>query len=446
MSLALIDVPRCLEVHTSYVGPPRALAPSARKPPTEWATSMNWGGTVAYRRQAAKECLDTIGVLRGYREPIDGEGWLVPAGSERRLLAQVNAIVALGPPALEQVIELSLDSSVPDPGRVFAALLVIGCVEGADWLQRGQDIFTAAVVRNPAEAGAGIEAMSLAPHPGIRPLLAPFLRDERTGIRSSVTRVLALRGELTQAEWAQAVQHREPAIAAAALVAPLRGYDAEVCERTLRPLLEGLERESLMRLALRAGLSLRLGAAHSCAVVIARSDPSWAESASIMAMFGYLDDVRQVRELLDGPTMVEAMRAAAILGNIAVVPDLLEVLNRDAPPEIEVVARDALTTITGVDFVAVPDADQALALWSRQATHFESGVRYRHGRPLGLQSLLQLLRNGPGSRKARQNIYLEMQAATESRLPPFSAYDFVGRQDESLRRIAGWLAEPAVSH
>jgi hypothetical protein len=34
-----------------------------------------------------------------------------------------------------------------------------------------------------------------------------------------------------------------------------------------------------------------------------------------------------------------------------------------------------------------------------------------------------------------------MLAATESRIPRFSPYDFVGVQVESLRRIEQWLAD-----
>lgn len=79
---------------------------------SQWATIANatrWGGTTAYRQQAVTECLDTAAVLRAYREPLEGETWLIPSGSERRLLAQANVIIALGPQALAQVAALSLD-------------------------------------------------------------------------------------------------------------------------------------------------------------------------------------------------------------------------------------------------------------------------------------------------------------------------------------------------
>ncbi|NOT26811.1 MAG: hypothetical protein HOP16_11995 [Acidobacteria bacterium] len=409
--------------------------------------AMAWGGTPAYRRQAVKECLDTISVLRGYREPMTGEKWLTPAESERRLLAQVNGIIALGPRALDQVIELALDPDVPDPGRVFAVLFVVGCVSGREWLDRARDIFVAAVLRNAAESGAAVEALSLSVNPELATFLTSFLGDERPRLRAASIRILAFRGALTEADWVDAMNHPDVTLVAAALSAPLRGYDRSSCARVLQPLFARLDAEWLVRPALRAGLSLRLNAAHACAVRIAQSDPSWADAANIVAMFGNLSDAPHVRALLDGPGIEAGVRAAAILGSIGLVPDLLEVLHRaDLASETAVLVKQALAAITGIPFTDVADAARALDLWSQHASGFHAGVRYRQGRPLTLEALLQLLRAGSGLRSVRQNLYLELLAATESQVPPFSAYDFVRVQADSLRHIERWLAELRVPH
>jgi hypothetical protein len=39
-----------------------------------------------------------------------------------------------------------------------------------------------------------------------------------------------------------------------------------------------------------------------------------------------------------------------------------------------------------------------------------------------------------------------MLAATKSQVPPFSAYDFVGVQANSLRLIEQWLAGSTIVH
>ena len=442
MTRALLDVPRCLKVETSYVGPPRVLiTPRTRR--NAWADASPSGGTAAYRRQAVLECLDTAAVLREYREPLEGETWLTPAASERRLLAQVNAIIALGPQALTQVAALSIDPEVPDPGRVFAVLLILGCVEGPDWLAQARDIFLAATLRNPAEAAAAVEALSLCPNPELAMDLAPLLGHEQARVRASTTRVLAFHGALSEDAWDDAIHDRDPSVVAAAACAPLRGYDRGVCERALQPLLARRDAEALVRLAMRAGLGLRLGAAHDCAVRIVRSDhPYWGDAANCLAMFGYLADASRIREVLAGAHPLEGVDAAVILGSIELEPDLLDLLARDdCTPEASIEIKQALAGITGLAFDTAPDAAESRRLWAQGASNFESRVRYRRGRPLSLESLLQSLRAGPGSRDARQRAYLEMLAATESRVPRFSPYDFVGVQAESLRRIEHWLAD-----
>ncbi len=443
MTIALVDVPRCLKVHASYVGAPRALAASGSRRPRAWAEAMPWTGTEAYRKQAVKECLDTVAVLRSYREPLEGETWLTPAASERRLLAQLNAIIALGPPALQQAIALSLDADVPDPGRVFAGLLVVGCVEGRDWLDPARDLFVATVLRGAAEAAAAVEAVSLAPGPELASFLVDLLGHERPQVRAGAVRALAFRGALSEASWHNAMRDGDPTVVAAALSAPLGAYDRTACERVLQPLIARRDAESLVRQALRAGLGLGLDTAHDSAVQIVRDHPSFADAARCLAMFGDVGDARHFRGALGGPGVRDGVRAAAILGSIELVPDLLELLDRtDSPPELGVAAKHALATITGLPFVATADVSQALGLWSLHSQGFERHGRYRHGQPLSLEVLLQSLRTGPAARKARQNIYLEMQAATESRVPRFSPYDFAGVQIQSLRRIEQWLADP----
>jgi hypothetical protein len=404
---------------------------------------------VAFREQAVRECLDTISVLRSYREPLDGEGWLVPAASERRLLAQVNAIVALGRDALKQVIALSLDADVPDSGRVFAGLLVLGCTEGREWLGPAREIFVSSTLRNADESAAAVEALSLCPNPEVPTLLSPLLDDERPPVRAASIRVLGFRDALAEARWMTAVRDDSAVVVKAALTVPLRRYDRNVCRRVVELMIAQSDAESIVRLALRAGVTIRSDATHDFAAQIARTDPSWAEAGECLALFGQLDDVRQVREMLDGSGLQNGLRAAAILGSLEIVPDLLELLDRrDAPPETSGLARQALTTITGLDFAVTTDAIEALSLWSAHSHRFDPRFRYRNGSVLTLETMLQLLRTGSGLRKVRQDVYLEMQAATESRVPRFSSYDFVSVQAQSLRHIELWLRDlqvPAIS-
>ena len=439
MTLALIDVPRCVDVDAAYVGAPRASASTSRSDGI-WGAEVPGLGTWAFRRTAVEQCLDTAGVLRSYREPLEGETWLTPAASERRLLAQVNAILALGPDALADVKRLALDADVPEPARVFAALFVLGSSAGRRWLAPAADAFVTAAVRSANEAAAAIEALSLCPNPEIGALLAASLGDSRPRVRASAILILAYRHELSESQWQAALQDDDFTVVAATLTAPLDRYDRPGCHRAFQRLFAADPGETVTKLALRAALAIGLEFAYVRAHEIVRHDPTWAAAAYILALADDLPAAR-VRDMLDGPSIDDGVRAAGVLGDLDLIPDLLELVDRPSSPAgTRAAAKQALATITGLDFHVVDDPVQAIALWSAHEARFRRGVRYRRGEPWSLEGLYRCLQVGPASRSVRQETYFEMRVATQSRLPRFSAYDFVAVQRTSLARIEQWLA------
>jgi hypothetical protein len=441
MNSTLLDVPRCLNLDACFVGAPRPVAPKRNS----WmrAPEPAENGTEVFRRRATQECLDTVAVLRAYREPLPGETWLLPAGSERRLLAQVNAILALGSNAVHQVASVAIDNDLPEPGRVFAALFVLGCVEGGAWLPNIRDTFVKAVTRHAAEAAAAVEALSLAPNPLLPTCIEPLLSDERPRLRAAALRVMAYRGEVTEAVWQAAMRDTDTVVLAAATAVPLGAYDPEACDQALRALLEH-DNEIIVRNALRAGLGIRSQSAYSRCLALVDSRPGWADAARCLAMFGFISDAQRIRTLLQGVHWLHGVHAAAVLGSVTLVPDLLNALERiDLTPQQSTEVKSALIAITGLPFGKASDATEARQLWERESTGFRADARYRIGLSLDLPYLLQALSAPNGARNARQDTYLEMQAVTDSRLPRFNAYDFVGNQLASLRRIEQWLARPA---
>ena len=114
-------------------------------------------------------------------------------------------------------------------------------------------------------------------------------------------------------------------------------------------------------------------------------------------MFGYLDDLRHVREMLQRSRVQGGLRAAAVLGSIEAVPHLLALLDHDdSPPEVGVLTRQALTTITGLDFASARMPFRASASGQRIRDRFDSAVRFRYGRALTLDIHAGALRTGPG--------------------------------------------------
>ncbi|MET0210195.1 MAG: hypothetical protein ABW220_14220, partial [Burkholderiaceae bacterium] len=108
----LVDVPRCVALDAVQVAAPSLTAVSR----TGWraafggeGANVRGAGTLLFRQRVVEECLDTIAVLRSYREPQVEETWRTPSASERRLLAQANVILGMGPAALTQILRLALD-------------------------------------------------------------------------------------------------------------------------------------------------------------------------------------------------------------------------------------------------------------------------------------------------------------------------------------------------
>lgn len=448
-TLALLNEPRCLDLGSFALMPPRPIPEPGTKSHRGWDALNVAHGTARFRDEAARECLDTVAVLRSYRQPLPGEVWTLPLGAERRMLAQVNAILALGRPALERVAELGIDADLPDPGRAFASLFVLGCAAGPAWREPMLALFVAAVRRNPAEGAAAIEAMSLAPNTEVLDGVSRLLASEHPKLRAAAVRVLAFRAALSPQQWVAATLDDDESVALAAACAPVAGIDRERCRAALERLLHHRS-EGLVRAALRAGLGLRLEAAHRRAGEIARSNPGWADALQCLAMFGRRSDEDTIRAVMAGPQWLSGVRAAALAGRVGLVPDLLLLSPPDdaAPAQREEIPR-ALSVITGLPFGAVENRATADRLWARHRDRFVPRHRYRHGQFFHPAVLLRSLKLDAAEqvdprwhlRESRQQAYLELVSATEGRVPRFSAYDFVARQRVGLQRIDAWLIE-----
>jgi hypothetical protein len=337
---------------------------------------------------------------------------------------------------------------VPDPTRVFAALFVLGSVQDPHWLRTTRELFTQAVLRNQDEMVAAIEALSLCPQTALAPVLTPLLTHEQARLRVAALRVLSYRGELPQHTWQLALADADPTVVAAAAWAPLHGYEPQACTVALAPLL-AQGSETLTRLALRAGLSLRLRVAYEHCHALAPRQAAWADALQCLAMFGFASDAELIERALAGPDVLSAARAAGFLGDPALVPALIQGLaNTHLDPRSARHLRIALWRITGMQMqtlVQGPEAcHEAQSLWAALHKRFTIGQRYRHGQPLTPAVLLDQLHNGPGQRLPRQDSYLELMAITQGGVPRLNVFDFVSVQSQSLRAIDQWLASPAA--
>jgi hypothetical protein len=428
--------PWLVDVARAWVGPPRgaATALSGSQP----SLGVNHEGTAAFRRRAVGECLDTIGMLRSYREPGEGEFWRLPAGAERRMLAQVDAVLALGPSALEQAEAMALDPDVPDADHVFAALFVLGCTVGMD-VARGLPIFTAALQRDAGEAAAAVEAWCLCPSQAISEVLGPLLRHPQAKLREAAVKVLGYRGELGTEAWCQAVADPEPSVAMAALAYQPGEPDHGRCERALLPLL-ATERETLLRSVLRAGLCLGLPRILQAARDLSARQPDRADALCLLAQCGLQEDLAGVERAF-GTHLPAAMQACALAGWCPLGGRLLAVYKAHAgDARLGAQVRATLSTILGLPDDAPADLMGLGHAWGSRLNGLDTSRRYRHGLVWNAATLTAQLRESRLTRPQRQALYQELQMLTRGRVARFSAFDFIGVQHDALERIALGLA------
>ena len=405
------------------------------------AFGINHENTAAFRLRAARECLDLLGTLRTHREPQAGETWRAPMASERRLVAQLRAVLTLGPPALDQAERLALDPDVPDGDRVFAGLLVLASTTGVEYVQRCVPLFEAAAQRDRTEAAAAVEALCLSPSPAVAEVLDPLLKHVNVAVRAAAVRVLSYRGELATAPWCQAVADPDLRVVLPALGGALQHIDRDAAAVVLHPLYTH-ESETLARAALRSGMAMALPSASQAARTLAATAPAWADALYLVALLGQPQDQR----LLEGamPQHLDvAARACARAGWLPLGSRLIATLaGQPADTRVATNVAFALSTLGACTMEPAASPETWARAWIDATRTRDDGLRHRHGRPLGLREMANELRTGLLSRPQRQELYFEMQVLAQGRLPRFNAFDFIGRQHDELDRLDAVLSAP----
>src|ERR1019366_5433436 len=167
-------------------------------------------------RGRVRECFEEVAMIGTQRAPLLGDPWRFARVLERRMLASIDAIVAIGPRALEALEPLVFDAPLKDPSRVFALGMILGCVRGRDALAMVERVFFAFDRADPAHAEQFAAALKLVPHPDVPVAMRTLLASGDPAHRALAIDVLAYRGMATEDELARAAVD-EPVVAAASL-------------------------------------------------------------------------------------------------------------------------------------------------------------------------------------------------------------------------------------
>ena len=361
----------------------------------------------------ARDVMEEVGSLGMLRSP-DGPpvAWGVGLQSfEDRLLRDVDAFMALAEP-LEETIEPRFDAiaeltawagdaMVPDPVRAFARAFLLGCVSGED---TARAVVIALRQSHPMTHAAQRDALALAPHPGLAPLLERVCAEETPALVRVAVDVLRRRRQASFEAVAPLLSHPAPAVREAAA----RCLAVATAPEAARQLLEEhtADEEDDAALLAAAEALLVLGSAKGLALVRERLGEEAAFEGSLPkgARLTALRLLGQAGARQDGALLGRLLRAdpAAALaigwhGDAAAVPLLIgQLAEAHGIPARHAFSRAlaaALHRITGLGrppgdegrtklFVVEPvlDATFWAAQWEGSHERFAKPVKYRFGR------------------------------------------------------------------
>ncbi len=269
----------------------------------------------AQTAERTRECFEEVAMIGVQRAPLLGDPWRVARVLEDRILAAVDAVAAIGSPALDYLEPLVLDAPAKDPARGFALTMILGCIDGRDALGAIERVLHHLGPSDPETARHVGGALKLVPHPSLPLLLRGLLASTDPACRALAVDVLAYRGLATDAELAAAANDPSPLVAAAALPA--------------------------LALALPEGAGTAIEPARE------HDDPALREAAWLAMLYGnhpYATEVLTAE--LAGPRAHRAALPLAIAGNERDAAHLIDMLRASPTPSL----------VTAVGWAGSPDA------------------------------------------------------------------------------------------
>ncbi len=467
---------------------PPAKPPPAPKPEPPPGFAMDVGVAMPeldFLRERARLCFEEVTMIGIQRAPLLGDPWRGSRILERRMLASIDALVAMGPPALEAIEGFAMDAPLKDPSRVFSVAMVLGCLMGRDALGLAERVFAAFEVDDPQHAVQLGAALKLVPSPYLPLTLRTFLADPDPSRRALAIDVLAYRGMATPEELGKAGTD-EPEVAAVALpwlalARHPRLYDAieagsqgptaalRNAARLAMVLSGDLRAVNALRSALDAEPAEADAAAGLLGVVAGPPEAElllerarlkkpkrsvvaalgWAGAATtaIPALIALLKDPEETVMLaaayaLDRLTNAGLYENAIVEEDEIMVPDIPEPDLGDKPEPLARKVSDPrdMPAEPSTERLQRPSTDPARwkAFWQEKGSTFQAGVRYRRGAPYTPLISWRELDRWPCTPGERKLLHVELVARTGENLR-FDTHDFVPVQEESL---AAW--EPAA--
>lgn len=322
--------------------PPPAPAPKDAPPPGFTREVPAGIDDAAFLQGRARECFEEVAMVGLQRAPLLGDPWRGSLLLERRMLASIDVIAAIGPTAIEHVPRLVADAPVKDPSQAFGIAMVLGCIGGRDALGAAEHALLTSD-RDQAFVDGFAAGLELVPHDALPLSLRALLGEADPVIRGMAIGVLGHRGLATPAELAAAALD-VPAVAARALVHAAMTPAPELAG-TLQALAS--TEDPALREAVWWALALTGHPHTEVTLTAALEGPEAGKAALILALAGDDRDARRVvQAALAAPTR-ELIFAVGWTGDAWAIGQLVDLLETTEDAELAAAAAWALERITG---------------------------------------------------------------------------------------------------
>jgi len=419
-------------------------------------------------RRLARDAVEELGSLGLLRAPNGPDGaWAVgPAAFEERLLKNLDAFMGLAEPfasragegrldVLAVLLDWAGDAMVPDPARAFARALVLGCVTGEDTARAAvMALRQSHMITYDAQG----DALALAPHAGIVPLLERMLGDERPPLVRVALSVLERRRHASFEVVAPLISHPNAGVRAAAAKCLSVATSPQAALRLLEEH-AGSEENDAVRVAAAESL-LILGSHKGLAMVREKLAEEVAFAGSLSRTVRI--DCLRLLAIAGGPSDAELLMAslghdpsAALalgwFGDAALVPALLGALSQAAGIPARAGFAQALTRalhrITGLGRTPQTDPKTSLYVldpaldvgfwmraWEEKKETFTEGKRYRFGMAFSPLLTIAEAAEPEVSTSVRRDLLLELSIVSRGASRAHVS-DWVARQKLALSEM-----------
>ena len=443
--------------------PPAPAKPAAPPPPPTFADDRAIESTVFGEAVTADEALlahargffEDLAMMGLMRQPDPGDLWHEMEPIERRLLAKLDGILAVGTWVLPALVKLAEEEPVPDPEMLWGAAFVHGCLVGVDAMDEVVRLVRTSPLDDADVLAAFGDALAVIPHESTEDTLRAWITAPDAPLRWLAAHALGRRRAVPASALLPLLNDPEPSVAREAARALVQ-LDSDLPAAALAWLVEHPDPDFA-----RAGFAAALAHRDPIGVQRARALMTSGHAAhgdaaiyfALASIAPELDAFDAAMRAEPSETLSAALGWAGHLGAVPYLLDRFEAGDGEALGALQRITGASLTeddpepvypdgslpftrpdTFPPEELVLLEDSAAWRAWWAKYGARADTRLRYRHGHPWTTRDNHWELAERAATADERTFAWLELVART-GRAIPFDAREWVTVQ---RRQVAAW--------